>query len=121
MGSLYTWIKDIGPVILSWPTVGLVAVALFRRPLLDIFKQMESADKLRAKIGPVELERELKSLAERGHEAVSGLNRINEVMAESRLLELEITEAMFGSIFTADQRARMKAQIDELRNLTAQR
>ena len=39
-------------------------------------------------------------------------------MAESRLLELEITEGNFGTVFSAEQRKRMNAQIEELRKLT---
>jgi len=45
------------------------------------------------------------------------MNRLNELMAESRLLELEITDSMFGSIFTDEQRERMRNQIEELRNI----
>jgi hypothetical protein len=41
-------------------------------------------------------------------------------MAESRLLELEITEGTFGPMFSDEQHARMKQQIDELRQLTEQ-
>lgn len=39
-------------------------------------------------------------------------------MAESRLLELEITEASFGPVFSEEQREKMRQQIDELRRLT---
>ena len=40
-------------------------------------------------------------------------------MAESRLLELEITSGMFGSIFSDEQQARLEKQIEELRSLTS--
>ena len=119
--TLLDWIKEIGPMVLSWPTVGLIFIFLFRQPLLNIFKQLGSADRMRAKIGPLEVERELKSLAEQGHQAVSGLNRLSELMAESRLLELEITESKFAPFFSADQQERMKAHIEELRKLTARK
>ena len=39
-------------------------------------------------------------------------------MAESRLLELEITEGNFGAVFTKEQRQRMQNHIDKLRKLT---
>jgi len=116
--SVLTWIKDIGPIVLSWPTVGVIFILVFRKPLLDILKQLGSADKFKAKIGPVEIERELKSLAEQGQTAVSRLGRLSELTAESRLLELEITEANFGPRFSPEQQKRMKAHIEELRNLT---
>ena len=41
-------------------------------------------------------------------------------MAESRLLELEITSSHFGMVFSPDQRRRMEAHIAELRRLTNQ-
>jgi hypothetical protein len=116
--SLLTWIKDVGPIVLSWPTVGILFFLVFRKPLLDILRQLGSADKFKAKIGPVEIERELKSLAERGQQAVSNLNRLSLLMGESRLLELEITEATFGNVFSAEQQKRMKAHIEELQKLT---
>jgi len=60
----------------------------------------------------------LGKLAREGHDAIANLNRLNILMAESRLLELEITVGMFGSYFTDDQQKRMKDQIEELRQLT---
>lgn len=59
------------------------------------------------------------SFAEDGKDAVSRLNRTTELMAESRLLELEITSQMFGSVFNTEQRSKMQRQIDELKSLTA--
>ena len=71
-----------------------------------------------AKIGPIELERELTKVAEQGQQAVSKLSRLNELMAESRLLELEITEGMFGGFFDEEKRAKLTAQIEAFRQLT---
>jgi hypothetical protein len=39
-------------------------------------------------------------------------------MAETRLLELEITDGMFSRVFRPDQSERMKKHIEELRSLT---
>jgi len=114
------WIKVIGSLLFSWPVVGLLAIVLFRRPILKVLEQFAAADIRRAKVGPIEIERELSKLAEQGQRAVSNLIRINELMAESRLLELEITESMFGRVFTDEQRKRMRAQIEEFRALTYQ-
>lgn len=46
------------------------------------------------------------------------MNRFNLLMAESRLLELEITEGKFGVVFSSEPRSRMKQHIEELRKLT---
>lgn len=116
--EIFEWIKLIGTLALSWLVVGLVAILLLRKPLLQILEQFTSSGVCKVKVGPLEIERELGKLAEQGQQAVTNLNRLNELMAESRLLELEITESMFGRIFTDEQRNRMRAQIEEFRKLT---
>jgi hypothetical protein len=108
------WFKVLGPIILSWPVVGLVTALVFRKPLLDIFEHFSKGGE--AEIGPLKIK--LGKLAEEGKEAVGRLNRTTELMAESRLLELEITSQMFGSIFSNEQQARLKKQIEELHSLT---
>jgi len=110
------WMKVAGPLLLSWPVAALVIALLFRRPLLRLLDRFTTSDQAKAEFGPVKIE--LGKLVEQGQIAVGTLNRLNLLMAESRLLELEITEANFGRVFSAEQRARMKAHIDELRQLT---
>ncbi|MCM8595655.1 hypothetical protein [Accumulibacter sp.] len=46
-----------------------------------------------------------------GELAIGRLTRLTEIMAESRLLELEITAAMFGQLFAPEQVARLRRQI----------
>lgn len=111
------WFKVLGPIILSWPVVGLVVTLIFRKPLLSLFERFSNSSGSKAEIGPLKIE--LGKLAEEGKDAVGRLNRTIELMAESRLLELEITSQMFGSFFTAEQQERMKKQIEELHSLTA--
>lgn len=53
-----------------------------------------------------------------GKEAVERLHRLIELMAESRLLELEITAGAFGPMFSQEQRQRMEAHIRALRQLS---
>ncbi len=114
------WIKVIAPILISWPVVGLLALFILRKPFLKLIGQFTNSDIRKAKIGPIEIERELTKLAEQGQQAVSNLNRINLLMAESRLLELEITEGIFGTFFSDDQRNRLSAQIEEFRSLTGE-
>ncbi|SRR5260221_4370493 len=116
----FEWIKAVAGIVISWPMVGLLAIFIFRKSLLDLVGQFTKGDVRRAKVGPVEIERELKDLAKEGKNAVTNLNRINQLMAESRLLELEITQNMFGTIFTAEQGDRLRKQIEEFRMLTRQ-
>jgi hypothetical protein len=110
------WAKAVGPLLFSWPVAGFVIALIFRRPLLRLLDRFTTADQAKAEIGPLKIE--LGKLAEQGQIAVGTLNRLTLLMAESRLLELEITEANFGRVFSAEQRARMKQHIDELRQLT---
>jgi hypothetical protein len=116
--STLEWLKTIWTMLFSWPVVGFLGLLVFRKPLVGLIEQFTKGDLRRAKIGPIEIERELNKLAEQGQQAVSSLNRINELMAESRLLELEITQTMFGRVFTNEQHEKLKGQIEEFRMLT---
>ena len=110
------WFKVLGPIILSWPVVGLMITLIFRKPLLGLFERFSNSSGSKAEIGLLKIE--LGKLAEEGEDAVGRLNRIIELMAESNLLELEITSQKFGAYFTNEQQERMKKQIEELRSLT---
>lgn len=112
------WVKAIGTLVCSWPVMALLAFIIFRKPLSNLVKQLTGADVKRAKVGPVEIERELDKLAKEGKLAVETMNRLNMLMAESRLLELEITNGMSGSMFSPAQRQQMQEHIDELHKLT---
>lgn len=65
--------------------------------------------------------KQVEDMTRSGQMAVDRLDRLTEVMAESRLLELEITSGMFGTMFSADQRARMQRQIESLKSILKER
>ena len=111
------WVKAIGSLLISWPVVVLIMALLFRKQLLLLVERFRESDEGKIELGSVKIE--LGKLAREGHDAVNNLNRINVLMAESRLLELEITENNFGGRFTAEQRERMKQHIAELKRLIA--
>jgi hypothetical protein len=54
-----------------------------------------------------------------GKQAVDRLHKLVELMAESRLLELEITAGKFGAMFSPAQQERLTAHINALRELMA--
>jgi hypothetical protein len=116
--ELLNWFNAIGTLACSWPTLLVIALFAFRRPLRELIRQFTAGELRKARIGPLELERELGELAVQGRQAVGDVRRLSELMAESRLLELEITEGMFGNILSPEQRARMLDHIEELRKLT---
>jgi hypothetical protein len=103
-------------IIVSWPAVAIIAVLVLRSPIKILIERLIKSESGKAKVGPVEIE--LGNLAKEGKEAVHNLNQINLLMAESRLLELEITEGNFGPVFSDEQRERMKDHIIKLRRLT---
>ena len=109
--------REILEVLISWPAATIVAVLVFRKPLMRLVERLIESDSGKARVGPVEIE--LGRIAEEGATAVETLRRLNVLMAESRLLELEITEGNFSTVFTPEQRSRMKEQIEELRTLTS--
>lgn len=111
-------LKEILQIVLSWPVAVVISVLVLRHPIQQLVARLINSETGKAKIGPIEVE--LGKLAEQGQQAVSQLNRINYLMAESRLLELEITEGFFGSVFNEEQRKRMKHHINELKELTGQ-
>lgn len=94
----------------------IVAIITFRRTLEKIIERFIKSDSGKAKFGPIEIE--LGKLAEQGQQAVENMNRITYLMAESRLLELEITEGKFGLLFSDGEREKMKSHIEEFKSLT---
>ena len=111
-----TEIKEILQIVLSWPVAAIVCVLFLRGPITKLVDRLINSESGKAKVGPIEIE--LGKLAEEGQQAVSTLNRINYLMAESRLLELEITEGNFGAVFSDEQRGKMQVQINEFKKLT---
>ena len=116
--EILEWVNAIGSLVCSWPVIALLAFVVFRKPLSNLIVQFTGEDVKKAKVGPFEIERELGKLAEEGKQAIDNMNRLSVLMAESRLLELEITQSGFGPIFSPEHRQKMQKHIDELRKLT---
>lgn len=116
--EILEWVKTIGGLICSYPMATIFAIFIFRKPILDLMKRFASPDITKAEFGPVKFERELGELAEKGKQAVDNMSQLNLLMAESRLLELEITEGNFGAVFSKEQREKMREHIESLRKLT---
>jgi hypothetical protein len=51
------WIKTLGPILISWPILGLIAILIFRKPLLALAEKFTGEDIQRVKFWGVELER----------------------------------------------------------------
>lgn len=59
----------------------------------------------------------LREITASGKRAVETIYRLNKIMAESRILELEITTSMFSQIFTRVQQDQMLKHINELKQI----
>ena len=51
------WIKTLGPILVSWPILGLFVLLVFRKPLLALADRFTGEDIQRVKFWGVELER----------------------------------------------------------------
>ena len=110
--------KEILQILIAWPTATIIGVLVLRSPIQKLVERLIKSESGKAKVGPVEIE--LGKLAEEGKDAVKTLNKLNLLMGESRLLELEITEGNFGAALSDEQRERMRRHIEELRKLTSE-
>ena len=110
--------KDILQIILSWPVFALAALFLIRGPLSNMVDRFSRSETGKLEIGNVKIE--LGNLAKNGQQAVDDMKKLNYLMAESRLLELEITNGAFGPMFSPNQSDRMETHIAELRKILDQ-
>ena len=108
--------KEILLIIFSWPFVAIIAILVLRKPIYELVLRLINSDSWKAKIWPVEIE--LGKIVDKGNQVVDKLNAISYIMAESRLLELEITDSLFSTMLTEKQRSKMLSHIEELKNLT---
>jgi hypothetical protein len=60
------WVKTLGPILISWPLVILIAILLFRNPLLSFFKGFTWENVKRLNIGSrgLEFEKDIKQVKE---------------------------------------------------------
>lgn len=60
---------------------------------------------------------QLSEIAEKGSSAIEELKRLNLIMAESRLLELQVMRGNLGSLFSEEQQERIDKNITLLKNI----
>jgi hypothetical protein len=51
------WVRVLGPILVSWPVAVLIAIAVFRKPLLILATRFSSDDVRRVKFWGIEIER----------------------------------------------------------------
>jgi len=112
-------LKEILKIVISWPMAAMVAVIVLKKPITSLVDRLVQSESGKAKVGPMEVE--LGKWAEKGEKVMTDVSRLNQLMGESRLLELEIITGDFGGRFTDEQRRLMQKHIEELKKLTADR
>lgn len=95
--------------------VAIVGIFVFRSHIKLFAERFKNSERAKAQIGPLKVE--VDEFVNEGRQAVHNLNRLNLLMAESRLLELEVTQSLFANGFTTEQRKRMEKHIKEIRKL----
>jgi hypothetical protein len=110
-------IERIGYLLLSWPVVIAFILIVYRKTISRVVESFTDQDVVKAKVGPIELERKLESIVEKGDGALHRLNQINNLMAKSRHVELEIIVGAYQNILPSEQINRLKEQIAEFEKL----
>lgn len=101
--QILEWITKVGPIVVSWPVVGMIAIVIFKRPLLKIAEQFSNSDIRIAKFGPIEIEREINKLSEKVDKQDSEQQR--------QKTEIETLKFLIGNFVT-------KAELIHLEKLT---
>ena len=70
-------IERIGYLLLSWPVVIAFVLIVYRKTISRVIESFTDQDVVKAKVGPIELERKLESIVEKGDGALHRLNQIN--------------------------------------------
>jgi hypothetical protein len=54
--SLFDWVSVLGPILLSWPLLIVVALLFFYKPIFALLDHLANQNIQKAKIGPFEIE-----------------------------------------------------------------
>lgn len=75
------WLKAIGTIACSWPAIVIVALIVFRKPLLDLIKQLTGSNVRNFTIGlgpdGLKIARELSEVAEGGKQALVSMGQLH--------------------------------------------
>ena len=53
---LLEWTKVVGPLVISWPIIGLLTILLFRKRLSELIKRFIESPESKAELGPLKFE-----------------------------------------------------------------
>jgi hypothetical protein len=110
--------KIVSGAVLSWPVVFVVVIYVFREPLHALFAATAEYRISKLRVGGLTVE--LNELRREGKEAVDRFNQLSLLMAESRIIEWEITAQTVGALLPADKVAEMEKKLDRMRELVVE-
>lgn len=100
------WIRTLGFLIISWPVVGFIAVIILRKPLTTIIRQFSEGNITRAKLGPLEIERQI--------EGIKSTLQVQQVEQQKQKSEIDSLRFLIGNFVT-------EAELKHLEKLAANR
>ena len=118
MSSEYLeWAKVIASI--SWQILVIAIVLIFKGQIADLLKNITEIA-----VGNIVFKRRLNELvdqgeqiAEKSQQALNTLGNTTELMAKSRLFELEVFNESFGMHLSEDKRNELISQIDEFKKI----
>jgi hypothetical protein len=105
-GEIVAWMQAAGSLLFALAVI--LALVLFRRPLLSWLMTANSMS-----LGPIELRRELTEIADKSRQVLSDTSKLQLLIAESRVVEIEISLAF--PFVDGDQRATLEASLKALK------
>lgn len=110
--SLLDWIEVVGPLVLSWPIVVIVALLLFRQQLFKLIERFTESPESTAEIGPLKIQLGKPRMLEevRGEVSRTGLEVIDlsQAIGEIRDTGPEGTTVGFCVAYAMQAAVRMK-------------
>lgn len=53
--KILEWVKAVGSIVISWPTIALIFILLFKAPLMKLLKRFSESEGSTAEIGPIKI------------------------------------------------------------------
>jgi hypothetical protein len=94
------WVSSVGGLVLSWPTVGLLACLLFFKPLRRLAYELTKGREIFVRLGPFEINRKLDELTAQGHELRKEIDEQQQKLEQQQeLINKLVVYSMSASIY----------------------
>jgi hypothetical protein len=95
------WVSTVGGLVLSWPTVGLLACLLFFKPLRRLAYELTKATgEFSFRVGQFEIRRKLDELTAQGHELRKDIDEQEQKLEQQQeLINKLVVYSMSASIY----------------------